>query len=331
MSELWPVQPMLSLRRASPIYISLAMMLTFYHAQTVDLKFRSQRSEFHKEIVAGNFNSPYQYRILAPALAEAGGWIIEKTLTLSEGNRSIGRELAYIGQRFAAAFLLFVFFHLLLRTWFSAELAFGGTVLLAALHPFTYLNYYYQPDSPLNILFLTVGAWLIVQQKPVVLLYALTVVGSFNRETFGVIAALYVAYHGINWGSIKHGAGLFLTWAAALLILRLMFGFKPAFPPDEASMANLYYVHWPFLLYSLMWLIPLIYYRRLPVFLRRGLILFVPPLILANFMFGEVQETRLFLDLSIILIPATLYGLFGPPWNDDEPEASPPLESGHLI
>jgi hypothetical protein len=322
--SVWRPFDMPSLRRASPIYLSLALMLTFLHARTVDLKFGPRRSAFHRGIMQGTFNSPYQYRILSPALAEAGGWIVEKTLGVPEGDRPITREVAYITQRLVATFLLFVFFHLFLLTWFSSELALAGTAILAALHPLSYLNYYFQPDSPLNILFLTIGAWLIVQHRSMPWLLALTLIGSFNRETFGMIVALYLACHGLNRKSLKHASWLLLTWAAVLLILRAMFGFRPSFPADEAPLANMHYLHWPLVLFSLMWLIPFIHYKRLPPFLRRGLVLFVPPLVMANFAFGEVQETRLFLDLAIVLIPATLYGLFGPTGRDAGPEGCPP-------
>lgn len=39
--------------------------------------------------------------------------------------------------------------------------------------------------------------------------------------------------------------------------------------------------------------------------------LFAMPLLLANFIFGKVEETRLFLDLAIVLIPSTLFVLLG--------------------
>ena len=305
-------QSILTLKQAGVIYLSLAIMLTFYHAQTIDRRFWVERSEFHQGIIQGDFKSPYQYRILAPWLAEAGGWVVERTLGLEKGKKTaMAREVFYALQRVIAVFLLFIFFHLFLRKWFSPEMAFAGTLLLASLHLYTYRSYYYQPDSPLNILFLTIALYLFTRGEYKGWLYTLTIFGSLNRETFGLIVPLHLAYFGFKKETLKHTAGLFLTWLTVQVLLRGMFGIRPPFPDVRTITDNLRESSWAIFLFSLMWLIPLIYFKRLPLFFRRAILLFAPPLILANFLFGKVEETRLFLDLAIVIIPSTLIALCG--------------------
>lgn len=99
-----------------------------------------------------------------------------------------------------------------------------------------------------------------------------------------------------------------MVWLAVQISLRGVFGFRPRFP-DRPLITNFYEALWPLFLFSLIWFIPLIYFRKLPTTFRWMLMLFAPPLIVANAIFGKVEETRLFLDLAIVLIPATLFAL----------------------
>jgi hypothetical protein len=299
-----------TLKAASVIYLSLALMLTYFHFQIIDRPFVNARSEFHQGIIQGDFKSPYQYRVLAPWLAEAGGRLVEKVVQLPEGRPSqMVREAFYSAERLVSLCLLFFFFHLFLEAYFSSELAFAGVLLLAGVHAYTYHSYFYQPDSPINLMFLAVGLYLIVRRGPGGWLYPLMIAASLNRETSGVIAALHLAYFGLSRKTMKHTAGLILVWAAVQILLRTVYGPRPSFEARPLWI-NLYEIHWPFFLFSFIWFVPLIYYSLLPQFFRRALLLFAPPVIAANFLFGKFEETRLFLDLSLILIPCTFIALF---------------------
>lgn len=321
----------ITLKKLAIIYFSLAVTFTFYHAQTINRRFWDQRSEFHQGIIHGDFKSPYQYRILTPLVAEAGGWIVEKTFGLSSPKSKAGaREVFYVLQRLIATFLLFIFFHLYLRTWFSTELAFGGTLILAGLHVYTYNSYFYQPDSAPNILFLTIAAYLFRRGEYKGRLYPLTVLGSLTRETFGLIVPLHLAYFGFKKETLKHTVGLFATWLSVQLLLRAVFGLQPPFP-SRPAIINLYQIGWPIFLFSLMWLIPLIYYKRLPAFFRRAIILVIPPLIIANFLFGKLEESRLFLELAIVLIPATLIALFASSEEDSDDKSDDKFEKSQNV
>lgn len=301
----------ISIGRSSIIYLSLALMLSFYHFETINLPFATQRAEFHQGIIRGDFKAPYQYRVLAPWLVELPALVVASVIDTSSGNRaSLVREVFYSLQRVVALFLLFVVFHLFLLTWFRPDIAFAGTLILAGLHLFTYRSYYFQPSSPLNLLFLTIGAWLMARGELKGWLYPLTVIGGLTRETFGLIVPIHLSFFGLKRTTWKHTVGLFSVWAAVQIGLRGIFGMRPSFPSRPLSV-NFHEVLWPLFLFSLMWVVPLIGFRRLPPELRSMLWLFAMPLLLANFIFGKVEETRLFLDLAIVLIPSTLFVLLG--------------------
>lgn len=299
----------MTVRRASIVYLSLAFTFSFYHFQTINRPFWPERSEFHQGIIRGDFKSPYQYRILAPWLVEIPSVIVERVAGIPPGKpAAMVREFFYLTERVLAVFLLFVVFHLYMETWFSSDIAFGGTVLFAALQVFTYFSYFYQPSSPINLLLLTAGAWLMARGEFKGWLYPLTVVGSLTRETFGLIVPLHIAFFGVKGRTLKHTIGLFLVWAAVQAALRGIFGFRPSFPlsPLDTGLSD---ASWPVALFALMWFIPLVGIKRIPTELRWMLLMFGVPLITANVLFGKVEETRLFLDLGIVLIPATLFVL----------------------
>ncbi|MBI5648948.1 MAG: hypothetical protein HZC40_00625 [Chloroflexi bacterium] len=294
----------------SVIYLSFALTLTFYHMETIERNFWQPRQEFHEGIIGGQFYAPYQYRVAATWLAEAGGWLVEKTLGLAPGKPAyLAREAMYILQRLIATWLLLVAFHLYLETWFTPELAFSGTLILAGLHTYTYHSYFYQPDSVINLLHLTIGALWIVRGATT-RLYPLMFIASFVRETSGLLIAIFLAHRWRTHKGFLHALGLFAVWLAVQLILRGMFGVRPFFPsrPFSIQIENL---GWPLFLFAIFWIVPILRFKTLPPFLARLLVFMTPPLIVANFLFGKVEETRLFLDLAIVLIPATLIGMFG--------------------
>lgn len=297
-------------RGAALIYLSFALMLCFYHAQTIDRQFWVERSEFHQGVIRGDFKSPYQYRVLSPWLSEIPSLIVIKTLNIEPGrSQAMVREGFYLLQRFLATFLLFVIFHLFLRTWFAPAIALSGTLILVALHVFTYRSYFYQPDSPLNLLFLTTAAYLMSRGEFKGWLYPLAIVGSLTRETFGLIVPMHLAFFRAKNGTAKHTLGLLATWMAVQILLRLIFGLRPSFP-ERPMIINFYEVAWPLFLFSLMWIIPFLYFKRLPLPFRWLLVMYCLPLITMNMVFGKVEETRLFLDLAIAIIPSVLFALF---------------------
>ena len=123
----------ISIGRSSIIYLSLALMLSFYHFETINLPFATQRAEFHQGIIRGDFKAPYQYRVLAPWLVELPALVVASVIDTSSGNRaSLVREVFYSLQRVVALFLLFVVFHLFLLTKSSVNARFSLILLFRA-------------------------------------------------------------------------------------------------------------------------------------------------------------------------------------------------------
>jgi hypothetical protein len=296
------------------VYLSLALTLTFYHTRTIERVFWKERQKFHVGIMASAHYSPYQYRIVAPYLAEAGGRVIEKIFSLdSDKNKWFAREAVYVLERFISTFLLLIIFHKYLETWLSPELSFSGAALFACFQLYTFRQYYYQPDYPIALFLLALAALLIVRNKTWEL-YPLIFIGSFTRETLGIIVPMYLAQNYPGKKSFIHSIGLFLTWLAVQVALRGVFGMRTNmaggyFP--NTPMEQLANIDWPIFLYALFWIVPLIRFRQLPQFLRYSAVLVGIPLLVANFLFAEFEEPRQFLDFGLFLIPATLIALFG--------------------
>ena len=235
---------------------------------------------------------------------------LEKTLGLSPDRaNALVREAAYSGLRFIATWILLIFFHKYMRVWFSSEIAFGGTLLLVALHLYTFRHYFYQPSSFFSISLLTIGVYLIVRGVTIQL-YPLIFFASLARETTGLLVAFYLAQNWPKKGSLKHSVGLFMVWFAAQFLVRILFEQAPSvkFRPLYVQF-YLYNIIWPVFLFGLLWFIPFMRYNQLPTFLRRSLLLVVAPLVSVNFLFGKVEESRLFLDLALVFIPATFFYL----------------------
>lgn len=296
------------------IYCSLAFSLAFFHFEVLNRDFRPEREVFHEGVVSGQADRPYQYRALAPFVVEAVAWPVTTVLGLKDTNlQQWTREGMYVLVRLFSIFFFLVFFHLFVRNWLSDEMSLAATLLFGSLYFFTMHRYYFQPSSGVNLMLITLFAHWAMQNKGSKWLIPLAMIGSFARETSGMMAALYLCRHGITRKSIIGVIPIVLGWAAVQIGMRLAFGWKPAigtnrefFDQFQASILS-----WPIFLFFLLWVIPLLGYRRLPPFFQRAMYLFMPPIIAVSMLFGEIEETRLFLDLGIVLIPSTFLLLFG--------------------
>ncbi len=299
---------------ACVVYCSLAGSFTFAHTQTLSRPFTLEREAFHTSILTGNAHRPYQYRVLAPFTVELLTAPAVAAFSL-QGTRHerLLHETGYALLRLTTVFLFLVFFHLFLRNWFSDELALAGTLLYGALYFFTMHRYYYQPSSGVNLMMLALFCHWLMRGVRASRLALLAAVASLARETSGIVAALYLAKHGVNKKSLTGVLPIVGAWVAVQVSLRLVFGLAPGFEITRRLADNLQpgVVVWPAFLFLLLWGIPFAGYRRLPPFFQRAIYLLVPSIVIANLFFGEVEETRLFLDLGLVLIPASFLVLFG--------------------
>jgi hypothetical protein len=214
----WPIP----FRAAVLLYLA-RVDLTFFHAETLRTSWSSGGSRGYRH---GSLATIPGRRAF---ITEAGIRLVRSTIGLDGALQlTVVREAGYAAQRILATWLGLVFFHIYLARWFSSTLAMAGTFLLGGLHFFTYHSYYYQPSSCLSFMVLTAALCLLSRDRTAGF-YSLQFVGSFVRETSGILVLFYAAYHWADRRRWKHVAGLFIAWLVPQLTLRLIYGW-PSYP-----------------------------------------------------------------------------------------------------
>src|SRR5690606_20120874 len=128
-------------------------------------------------IIDGEGRQPWAYRVLTPYAVEYTAQAISPPL-----ERGVALETAYVAWRGLATFAFLCLFHLWLCVWVEPTWAVAGTLLAGALHPASYQFYWFQPDSPPDLVVWTLAALLTVWKRDR-WLAPLVVVGTLNRET----------------------------------------------------------------------------------------------------------------------------------------------------
>lgn len=295
------------------LLLLLGALLTSMHAYVVNYgENRAMRKERHERILSMTGEAPWAYRVLSPALAEGTA----RALAPVAPRPIDQREGGYLLWRFAwtAGFLLV--FHRLLERWLPPVWALLGVVLVAALHGPAYMHYWYQPDSPGDLLAWALAVQLTLQRRDA-WLFPLMLVAALNRETAVFIALIHL---GLRWGGEAKARTLLRAAALGLLWLGPYLGLRAAIPVErwaggltvaEIAWTNLTEPEW--LGYAALFLgawapLALLDLRAKPVELRRLMLVMVPylGLVLA---YGRLREVRLLLPLTLALIPAALLSL----------------------
>ncbi len=295
------------------VYLGLSLLLVQVHAFTVNMvRAPRYRVERHAEILAGSGKSPYVYRILVPRLTEATRPLV-KALGIDNPKQNL--EWSYLLWRWVFTFGLLLLFHLWLESWVEPPWVVGGVFLLAALHPPSYLFYWYQPASALDLLLWTAAAVISMSGRGHNWLFPLMLLGGLNRETAVFIPLIYLA---LRLGREPTGRLLLRTfaletvWLATFVGLRLMIGVKePKVTPLQVLQENLTHPSWfvyALSFFGVLWLFPLLDWRRLPKELKR-LALALTPYLGLQIVFGRIREVRLILPLALVLIPIALQAL----------------------
>jgi hypothetical protein len=292
------------------LFAGLALMLTFLHALDVELRedYVQPRAERHAEILAHRGKDPYVYRLLAPELAEAGRRLFGR----AGASPDVAPERSYLALHFAATFAGLLLFRRVLDALCPAPWGLAGTLLFAALHPASYRYFWFQPDSPIDLALWLLAAWLAVRGRSGLWLIPLTAVGALNRETIFFAPLLYGA---LAWDRVPRRrlfmecAAALATWAAVFLGLRLWIG------PAERVVSVTTLMHenlgdplaWLYAgcFFGVLWVLPVFRWSRASPALKRLTLVLIPSFLL-DIVFGRIRETRLFLPLSICLIPHLL-------------------------
>jgi hypothetical protein len=273
------------------------------HWQSVDRSWRDYQADEHVRIIAGNFVSPDQYRILTYELAQL---FVDVGVPIHSAHE-IWRVI------FTSA-SLFVFYRFA-RGWFSPMVSLLGMFMLAAAIPLTYVYYMMQVSDPMNMLVFFLAFWAMREERDLWLI-PLVGVGMFNRESPVMIPVFYAALRwGREWRSwLPLCAGTAVLAAAVYFGLRLFYGPKPpCCSTDPIAHVITNFTDWRAYVDALGVLNIALWggwigWKRRPEFLRR-LSLIVPVFLIPYLMYGTVRESRYYLPILAIAIPMVLFYL----------------------
>lgn len=283
---------------------SLACVLTKLHLETIDMPNRAAQQELHAAILRHEAPAPYQYRILQPVMVD----LISRLLGLPGNPRAF--VIAYALIRLLCIWATCIAFYLFLASHLNAAGAALGVAMLAALIPFTYQRYYYQPSSIMELACFAIGL-LCIARGGWLWLTVIVVVGALNRETMVFLPVLWVLWWWPpslrrDWGAVVALAG----GGAVFLLLRALWPTTANLSADwqgyvhhnladargsvDVALMTLPWLAWGFCPHSG----PAARFRRLMLFY----VLWTP----FHFLFARWAEVRYFLPPLLVAIPGLL-------------------------
>ncbi|MBN1336909.1 MAG: hypothetical protein JXB39_13205 [Deltaproteobacteria bacterium] len=295
------------------LWLGVAALLAWFHAEVIDFGPRQARIlQRHDLVLAGTGAAPWVHRVLSPWIAET----LSRVLALSGLSRTDAVSAAYAIWRGVALGTVFLLFQRWLRLRFEEPWAWAGTGVLALLHGPSFVHYWFQPDSPVDLA-VWAGALVLTEERRDGWLFPLVLAGALNRETAVFAVLLHVA---LRWGREPSGrlvgraAGLLATWAVVLAVLHAVVpgsGWAHGSTPAGMLAANFGHPSWFALaavFLGVLWVAPVLAWRRLPADLKRVCLVSLPYLLLV-LAFGRIREVRLLLPLVLVLVPTFLVAL----------------------
>ncbi len=169
------------------VYLPLSLMLNEVHYRTVDKPNYERQLQLHREIVGKQTERPYNIRVLQPLTVQALiDWLPGK-----EQGKFLG---GYAAIRTISLLMTFCLAEQVFAAFGSLTTARLCVLMLAAAHPFTFLVYYFQPSSVLDLACFTLGMWLILSGRHWSLI-PLVILATANRNTSAFICLAYGLYH----------------------------------------------------------------------------------------------------------------------------------------
>lgn len=296
----------------------LILLLTMISSQIISdrtIKPNVQkRINIQDSILAGQYEAPYQYRILKSLLGEFTGYFVSRVVHDPEKSHVISFHII-IFIVFLGIFSLMYFY---LRLFFSVNACMIGLLLLQIVIPLGITSIWEEGDY-ITLLFYLIGFNLMFRSKenllPVVIL-----IGVLNRDQIIYILAFYVAFLiGEKRLFAKKGIAVILLSLAAYLIsyysMRLYFGFKINYYVTEIQTST-NIGHWPAILG--LWveqvfvyvILCIISYKKSSTFFRLSLLSLI--LYVVIFFFNSIlSQVAKILPAYLILIPMSLQTLTG--------------------
>lgn len=249
--------------------------------------------------------TPYQYRILIPALV---GLLQQWT--------GISADPLYRILEFFSTFALFYAFRAFINL-FARDLRISSlfTILLAYVLPYNFTYTFLYPYDLPAILFTTLGL-IALYRKQWAFYYVIFIVATLNRETSYFLTLVYLASaFGVeNWKTIlRHVSRQTALWLGIKTTLYLLFASNPAQGAglfEFQLLRNLEQLTQPGILsilarnWGMVWIFVLVWQSRIQeAFLRRALLACLAQLFIL-FLVGVIEELRIYGEPIPILLAA---------------------------
>lgn len=263
-------------------------------------------------VVNGTYGAPAIYRVLAPythtGLVSLTGWSDSTVWHLS--------RLFW----FSAAYLAVLFY---LRSWFPPGAAFAGMLGVAATLPLTYTNSWAHPDAIPELALFMLGCALIVRDRDAWLAPVL-VLATLNRETAAFLVVAYAFVRPLTWSRLARVVAFGAIWLTIFAGLRLLRGFEHyeyfqlfrnfeflKLLPPVYDIYKRGYAWFVVILTGPAFLVMLTRWSRIPPEARRLLAVAIPFAIVAC-TFSSIIETRIFIPLYALALPALMFAVTDP-------------------
>ncbi|MCA2002041.1 MAG: hypothetical protein LDL51_09270 [Chloroflexi bacterium] len=298
------------------VLLTLALISSWFICLNVILPNVNSRIQRESEILSGQMEPPYQYRLLKPLLGAAVGAVVS-VFTESAFAQHV---VSYVLISFATFLGVFFSFYSYLRYNFSQGASLIGVLLLQAVIPLAVTGEYMEGDF-INLFFYILGL-IFIQREKYRWLPLLFVVGTLNREQF-IFLAVWCAIYLFAKGRMTLSKALlvlacFLTWSVVFAVVRMYFGFKPSQYTFALHVArntdalNLFGRILP------LWaaevggfaVLSVLAFRKSDWFYRLSFLSLLPYGVLF-FLNGNMWELAKFLPAFLAMIPMSLQGMAG--------------------
>lgn len=300
------------------LFISIALMLAIADRAHLHLEkdcecvqLRQNVESYVLGVTDQTTSGPYVYRILVPFLIL--------------GAQSVFSFISMVGIDFLLKVFLLIlcqlFFYYYLRNFFSSLISISGVVILDVLLSFTFSSLLgpsvVETADIFNLLVFVLALHSIYQNKFIQFLLIIFA-GTINRETTWFLLPILFFY------DLRNRKGFYRSMIAFLAIAVPYFGLRLLIHVDDSTWFTFEKLSYniPFLLSELtttalianfhtaIFIVPFIIltvmnFKNHPEFLRNA-VLIAPLFIVVHYLLGSIIETRLWLPVIIILLPASL-------------------------
>ena len=214
--------------KSNYIYL-LILLLTMISSQIIsDRTIKPnvpKRINIQDSILAGQYEAPYQYRIMKPVLGKSVQFFVKRFIRNPENYHVVSYHIII----FIVFFGVFTLLYFYLKLFFSENVCMIGLLLMQIVIPLGITSIWEEGDY-ITLLFYLIGFNLMFRKKeyllPLVVLF-----GVFNRDQIIYILAFYVAFLiGDKRLFTKKGILIIVMCLAAYFIsyyaMRFYFGFK---------------------------------------------------------------------------------------------------------